>query len=292
MRAVNKISRRGPGRARNMNVCKKHFFGEVEAFELGYGPAGPPLMNVFFYYIDGLLIDTGQSRMKRAFSGLIADKSVERAVLTHHHEDHSGNAAEVIRARSAPVYGHPAAVEKLSAGFRILPYQRFVWGPAPRAELLPVPGIVETDNYRFEAIHTPGHSKDHMVYLERKNGWLFSGDLFLGTQIKYFRADERIDEEIESLKKVSRLDFDSLFCAVRPHASGGREMIRKKLDFLGNLYGEVAALVEKGYTDAAVLRRYRRREARFVKYFTFGNVSFRNMIQSAIAAARSNPEGS
>ncbi|MBN2159778.1 MAG: MBL fold metallo-hydrolase [Spirochaetes bacterium] len=275
-----------------MNVCREKYFGEVEAFEMGYGPIGPPLMNVFFYLVDGLLVDTGQSRMKNAFNSLLERASVGKAVLTHHHEDHTGNAAELIRTKGVPVYGHPVTVEKMAAGFRVLPYQRIIWGPAPPARLLPVPEVVETDNYRFEAIHTPGHSRDHMAYLERKNGWLFSGDLFLGTQIKYFRADEKLDEEIASLRKVSRLEFDSLFCAVRPAVTGGKGMIVKKLEFLENLYGEVAALVEKGYTDEAVLRRYRHREIRFVKYFTFGNVSFRNMILSALTAVRSKAEGS
>ena len=269
-----------------MNICKKIFLGEVEAFELGYGPIGPPLMNVFFYYVDGLLIDTGQSLMKRTFNDLIEHKKIAKVVLTHHHEDHSGNAAEVIRSKAVPVYGHPMTVRKLSEGFNILPYQRIIWGPAPRAELLPVPGSIETDKYRFEAIHTPGHSRDHMVYLEKSRGWLFSGDLFLGPRIKFFRADEKFDDEIESLRKVSRLDFDSLFCSVRPQVTRGREMIGKKLEYLENLYGEIRSYVEKGRTDAEIMRRYRGREARFVKYITFGNVSYKNMIRSALAAAR------
>lgn len=269
-----------------MNICNKFFFDDVEAFELGYSLIGPPLMNVFFYYIDGLLIDTGQSHMKRAFNDLLDGKNIQKVVLTHHHEDHSGNAAEVIRSKAAPVYGHPLTVRKMSEGFNIRPYQRIIWGPAPRAELRPVPEYIETDNYRFEAIHTPGHSSDHMVYLEKNKGWLFSGDLFLGTQIKFFRSDEKFDDEIDSLRMVSRLDFDSLFCSVRPQVTRGKEMIGKKIEFLENLHGEICSYIKKDYDNATILRLFKGREARFVKYFTLGNVSYMNMIQSALTAAR------
>ncbi len=43
-----------------MNIVRHHRFGEVTGIELGFGPAGPPLMNVFFFVAGGAVIDTGQ----------------------------------------------------------------------------------------------------------------------------------------------------------------------------------------------------------------------------------------
>ena len=50
-----------------MNLVKKNLFGKVEAIQLGFGPIGRPLMSVFLYIIDGVVIDTGQQGfLKRA----------------------------------------------------------------------------------------------------------------------------------------------------------------------------------------------------------------------------------
>lgn len=35
-----------------------------------------------------------------------------------------------------------------------------------------------------------------LCYLESQHGWLFSGDLYLGERIKFFRSDEKIDQQI------------------------------------------------------------------------------------------------
>ena len=78
-----------------MHIIKTDYFGEVECIRLGFGPIGPPLMSVFMYVVDSLVIDTGQSRMAKALLGLLKDRSLKGIILTHHHEDHSGNAAKI-----------------------------------------------------------------------------------------------------------------------------------------------------------------------------------------------------
>jgi hypothetical protein len=48
-----------------MNIIRTDYFGDVEGIRLGYGPVGPPLMSVFMYVVDGLVIDTGQHHMQK-----------------------------------------------------------------------------------------------------------------------------------------------------------------------------------------------------------------------------------
>jgi len=74
-----------------------------------------------------------------------------------------------------------------------------------------------------------GWVKDHTVYLEEENGRLFSGDLYLGDHIKYFRSDERLIDQITSLKKILKFDFDALFCAHNPRLENGRARLKNKL---------------------------------------------------------------
>jgi len=271
-----------------VNVCKEHDFGEVRGFELGFGPLGPrpPWMNVFFYVLEDLVIDTAQRHMQRAFLEIVKGRKIAQGVLTHHHEDHSGNAAAAIRALGIPIHAHPLTVKAMREGFGILPYQHYVWGRAERAQLLELPDVIETEHCRLRPVHTPGHSEDHTVFIEEERGWLFTGDLFLAPRIKFFRYDENMRDTIESLKKVLRFDFDSLFCAHNPQPKFGKKKLKKKLEFLENLQGEVARLLERGYDEKRIVKTLNKNETSLLRIITFGTVSFAHMVRSAIADIR------
>jgi glyoxylase-like metal-dependent hydrolase (beta-lactamase superfamily II) len=269
-----------------MNIVKSDYFNQVEMIQLGYGPIGSPFMSVFLYVVDGVVIDTGQHHMARTVAGLLKNKDLKCIVLSHHHEDHSGNAALISHLHKIPVFGHPLTAEKLKTGFSILPYQHIVWGKARAVEVAPLPEVVEADRFAFMPVHTPGHSKDHTVFLEKKHGWLFSGDLYIGERIKFFRADERFYDQITSLKKVLELDFEILFCGHNPSLANGKLKIRNKLQYLEDLYGNIKKLVERGLSEKAVIKALDRKSDRRVKWVTMGNASFANMLRSAMASIR------
>lgn len=264
-----------------MNICKKEHFGPVTAFKMGYGPLGPPLMSVYMYVVDSVAIDSAQRHMRKEVLELLKEHPVDKVLLTHHHEDHSGNASDISRTFSAEVFGHQLTADKMKGPLRILPYQHLVWGKAARINLSFLPESIETDNCRFLPIHTPGHSKDHTVYLETKNGWLFSGDLFLGERIKFFRSDEKIEDQIDSLKTVLGLDFDGVFCGHHPIPKKGKSKIAAKLAFLEDLNGAVKELKREGLSEAAIISKIDQKHDRLIKWITMGNVSFANMVRSA-----------
>jgi glyoxylase-like metal-dependent hydrolase (beta-lactamase superfamily II) len=267
-----------------MRLVKHLDFGPVQGFELGHTPFGQPFITTHVYFVDGVMIDTGQKHLSREIQHLVADFPVQTILLTHYHEDHSGNAAMLKHLLDVPILGHPITIEKLKTPFKIFPYQKLLFGAAGSVEVLPLPNLVETDNYCFKPIHTPGHSRDHMVFWEAEQGWLFSGDLYLGDRAKYFRADERIKDEIQSLKIVRELDFDSVFCAHHPKVRDGKKSIIRKLDFLENLYGSVEELYKQGFDIGQIMRKLKIKETYFLMMFCFGNISARNMVRSVINA--------
>ena len=257
-------------------------YGPVTSCELGWSIVGRPQWTVHLYVVDNICIDTGQSRMQSYVMDFLNPLKINQVVLTHHHEDHSGNAAAIRKAHHAPVYGHPLAVEKMRHKNPILPYQHYMWGSSTPLTVLPLPEIVESDAFVFQPIHTPGHSKDHVVFLEEKKGWLFSGDLFLAERIKYFRSDEHIKEQIDSLKKINALDFDSLFCAHNPKPVNGKRCIANKLQFLEDLYGKIKTLWEKGFSVDDISKAIGLKETLMIKILCMGNVSMKHMVRSAV----------
>ena len=266
-----------------MHLIRKHRFGEVTGFEMGFAPIGRPFMTVLFYHVDGMLIDTGQHHMQRqALELLKSSPPVHKILITHHHEDHSGNAAVLHKASGAPLFAHPLAAAKMRTGFRIRAYQHLVWGAAPAVLARPLPAKIHSERITLEALHTPGHSRDHTVFWEPHRGWLFAGDLFIGERIKFFRADEDIHAQIASLRTIRDLPFEALFCAHNPSPVDGPRRIGAKLDFLETLRGRVRELQKRGCGPREVIARLDPRRDRFVKWFTAGNASFAHMVRSAL----------
>ena len=265
-----------------MKIIRRHRFFDVEAFEMGYMPFGKPLMTAYFFICDHLIIDTGIPHLRKEVASILAEKHLEKALLTHCHEDHSGNAAAIKRRFGIDVLGHPYTALKMSQKLITLPYQKLVWGQAEQVAVIPYPQVIETENYTLRPIHTPGHSKGHTAYLDTRRGYLFSGDLYLSDRIKIFRKDENLHDEIRSLERVLTYDFDTLFCAHNPHPRHGKERIKAKLDFLSTVVSEAKRLKEEGLPLGEIILRMRRSSDRFIRWFTMGNVCYGHMIRSAL----------
>jgi hypothetical protein len=57
------------------------------------------------------------------------------------------------------------------------------------------------------------------------------------------------------------------------------------LQFLEEFYGNVRKLAERGYSEKAVINALDPKNDRGVKWLTMGNVSFANMVRSAMASS-------
>ncbi len=98
--------------------------------------------------------DAGHLREVASSAGPIA-----AILLTHQHPDHAPGAAGLARLTGAPVrsFGAPSAERPIRDG------EVFVGG-----------------DVRLEAIHTPGHTSDHVAFRDAAASILFTGDAVLG----------------------------------------------------------------------------------------------------------------
>ncbi len=264
---------------------KKQSFMDVAGYNCGVSFSGPPLMTAWCYVAGGVLIDTGTRHLREHILDALSADKPEKILITHHHEDHSGNAGPLKERLNIPVYGHPLAALKLRTPFKIKPYQHLVWGKSDPVVVEPFGDLIEKGPLRFRPIHTPGHSEDHTVYLEETKGMLFSGDLFLGERIKFFRADECFEDQLTSIRHVLTFDFEHLFCAHRPTMDKGKDALSRKLEFLLDFYGKVKGLRDKGWKTGAIIRNLDRKNDRTVKWITLNNACFAHMVRSAVKLA-------
>jgi glyoxylase-like metal-dependent hydrolase (beta-lactamase superfamily II) len=128
-------------------------------------------------------------------------------------------------------------------------------------------------------IPTPGHSDDHICLYEPNQGWLFSGDLFISEQVKYFRRDEDIDSMIDSLKKVAALHPKKMFCSYSGSIDNPVEAIHKKIEYLKNLQQKVEEMFHQGLPLREIQWRVLGRGDP-MGFFTSGDICKRNLINA------------
>ncbi len=234
------------------------------------------------YRIGSTVIDTGPPNQWRLVRRFLSERDVDRVVITHHHEDHSGNGARLERDMNADVFLPSEGIELMKRGFPLRAYQRIIWGVPVRFEAKSVPDELSLESgFLLRAISAPGHSSDMTCYLEPNRGWLFTGDLYITSKPLFLRADENLGDQIESLRGVLELDFETVFCAHRGVVSNGREAIQAKLDYLVSLRDEVRTLHAEGRSVSEIKRTLLGREA-LLSFITLFHFSKKNLIEACL----------
>ncbi|MGD1891099.1 MAG: MBL fold metallo-hydrolase [Cyclobacteriaceae bacterium] len=170
---------------------------EVVGFKFGYQPIGKPRLFSHIYFVDGLLIDTGQSNVRSTITSKVKELSVEQIFITHHHEDHTGNIAEIKELHGCNAYASERCCQMMKDPPKLSFAQKIAWGDrASQSDLIPKYDTVETNNFSFNIIPIPGHAPDMVALYEPNRQWLFSADLYINSYIDYFLADESIADQI------------------------------------------------------------------------------------------------
>src|SRR2546425_631756 len=196
---------RGPaGRPSDYTLCviAPFAYGEVRYFRMARTVLGRAVYWTGVYLVDGLLVDSGPPNLARDVRRLVGELGVRQCVTTHHHEDHSGNHGLLARELHITPLAHRSGVARLAESDAQPPlYRRVAWGARPPVSVAPLAQQLETPQFRFQVIHTPGHAADHVALFEPERGWLFSGDLYLAPRLRYLRADEDVYAMMDSLRR-------------------------------------------------------------------------------------------
>ena len=118
-------------------------------------------------------------------------------LLTHHHADHAGGVADLLRHRNIPVYG--PARERIAGITHSLSDGEVIDIAKPQIQL--------------DVLDVPGHTAGHIAYVAHDQGWLFCGDtLFAGGCGRLFEGTP--EQMTRSLAKLAALPDDTkVYCA-------------------------------------------------------------------------------
>ena len=198
-------------------------------FELSLGPVS----NAFLVTGDvPALVDCGlpgnTRRILAATAGVgVAAQDLGCIAITHHHVDHIGSLAAVVRATAAEVYA-PVLEAPILEGTEPAPplVGRSVASRvmlALSARLGPKGAAPATVQHHLEdgeavgdtglvAVATPGHTVGHMSFLHEGSGTLFVGDAAANMFGRLGKPvgghDEDLDATVASIARLSSLDFE------------------------------------------------------------------------------------
>lgn len=141
-----------------------------------------PTINV--YLAEDVLIDAGRSWDRRRIFSELEGREISMLALTHVHPDHQGAAKAVCEARGVPLACHAGDVDAMEGRRPVQeasqsnPVNRLVakiWqGPPYEVERV----LGDGDEVAgFRAVHTPGHSRGHLVYFRESDRVAICGDV-------------------------------------------------------------------------------------------------------------------
>lgn len=262
-------------------MLKAETRGPITRIHLARPFLGRPLYRVSAYLVDDVLIDTGCPATAGELVDWCKDRSIRQVVNTHHHEDHSGGDRLLMQELGLPVAAPPAAVPILADFPPLQLYRRAIWGQPRGVKVEPLGDAVETECYRFEVIPTPGHCPDHVCLFEPRQGWLFSGDLFVHERVRYLRADEDGLATLDSLRRVLALRPRLLICAHSGLVEDGCGAIERKISFWETIAERARVLLDEGVPMGEVRDRILGKEDHMA-YLTQGHFSKVNLIRALL----------
>jgi glyoxylase-like metal-dependent hydrolase (beta-lactamase superfamily II) len=228
-------------------------FEQVTQIKMSRYPDFRPVTSA--YLLDGLLIDSGPAHTAEELTDFLKDREIRIVVNTHHHEDHIAANALLKERYGVELLAHPLAVNKINQPAILYPYQEDAWGYPIPSQVKEIGDSISTQHFRFEVIHTPGHDRDHICLFERKNGWLFTGDLFVGTRPNVVRPMDDVRQIIADLKKVKDLRPQILFPAPGSVRTEPVPVLERTIQYLEDLGHKVMELSNKGLSPTEIVQQ-------------------------------------
>lgn len=273
--ACRKGKPRSLGKQRTLRyVIRTERYGDVTRFEMASAVSRCIGYSASAYLSRGVLIDCGFPRVARGVAALLARERPSGVMVTHHHEDHAGN-AELVARSGIPMAASPATLAALRSPGSIRLYRRVTWGTPPPLRTPVVP--FEHDDLRL--IPAPGHSHDHHVVWDASTGTLFGGDLYLGVKVRIAHPGEDPRRLARTLRAIASLGPVRLFDAHRGFVDAPASLLESKADWIDETVQAVEARITAGLSNRAIVRELFGGES-LPGYFSGGDYSRTNFVRS------------
>jgi len=173
-----------------------------------------------------LVVDPGPDDAGHLLEVIDAAGPVAAILVTHDHPDHSPGAARLAEAAGAPV-----------RAFRgVPPEQRLRDGEA-----------IAAGRVLLRAVHTPGHSRDHVAFFLQEDRALFTGDAVLGRGTSVIDPPEGdLAAYLRSLRAMQDLGARTIYPGHGPAVFSAAEKLAEYVDHRAERERQVLAGLRRG----------------------------------------------
>lgn len=273
-----------------MAVLERIRYRDLDGLRTGHFNLAPATSFVI-YRLGDTLIDAGPRNQWRHIRRFVDERAVRQLLITHFHEDHSGNSANLARHLRLTPRTSEETGRQLRHGFSIQWYRRIVWGAAAKVLTRPFDDdLIINGCDRVTPIATPGHTPDLTCFHLPDRGWLFSGDMYISSRLKLLEREEDLSQILASLRHLLALEFELILCPHRGPVTEGKPALQRKYNYLIELVEHSHHLHQQGYPLAVITRRLLGRE-NWMSYMTGFDFSKRQLIRACLGISQEKMEG-
>ena len=214
---------------------------------------------------DVAVIDPGPSDPAHVAAILagIGGMRLAAILITHTHRDHSPAAVPLAATTGAPVIGC-APLALADGGARAdAPFDR-TYAPD---RVLADGDSVAGDGWTLTAVHTPGHTSNHLCFALAEAGALFTGDHVMGWSTSVVvPPDGDMGDYMASLEKLAARDDRIYYPAHGPAVTNPRQLVRGMVGHRRQRENQIVRLLTEEPRSAAALvpRMYKGLDERLV----------------------------
>ncbi len=156
------------------------------------------------------------------------DLNIVDILLTHHHFDHVGGTLELKKHISGKVYGPVGDINGVDIQ-------------------VSEDDEVKTLDYKFSVLETPGHTLDHLAYVEKRKQLVFCGDtLFSAGCGRVFEGT--FEQMHNSIQKLNQLDPETVIYCAHEYTESNLKFVNSEINdnFIKEYTLEITQKVQNG----------------------------------------------
>ncbi|MGV9170993.1 MAG: MBL fold metallo-hydrolase [Promethearchaeia archaeon] len=255
------------------------------------------------YLVDGLLIDSGSpgsvDELREFLSSKIESNKINKCLLTHAHEDHSGGAYMLKEEFDIPVYSSEKTHQIMREGFTYPDYRKMTWGEKlhpVKTEVIKNSITSGNGKYEFTLLNTPGHAPGLITLIENQQEWIFATDAIQPKYVMIFGESTNIHENIQKIHEslIALYDYTEGFKNPTIFMAGkdlvtGRELIRDRIQELEKkhriAHQYYSEFEEEGYSQKRSMKKVVKKmfgNEHFIGKFTRGGLASYNLVKSLL----------
>lgn len=196
------------------------------------------------------VIDPGPAmpEHRAALDKALEGRRVTHVLMTHHHIDHSPLAIPLARDHGCEVYGYGLQIRPPEGGeVRLEAGDDLTFKPDVEIRC---GDEIKGDGWTIEAIHTPGHTSNHMCFDLREENTLFSGDHIMGWSTSVVSPpDGHMGDYLDSLKRIKARKFDRIWPTHGPCIDEVDDFVRAYIDHRLARESQIMEALKSGLTQ-------------------------------------------